>query len=431
MDIARVLQAYSPKANLRSLWSRPSERYAAVDGIRALSMMWIVLGHVCLALSRALTYDEYVKLMDRVPWIFAWALHGEKVLDTFFVVSGFLIGMMLLTEHAKKGSIQLRRFYARRYLRLMPAYAVALVALWFSHTQGAEKDPYVWANLLYVNNFLPQKHMFMDWSWSLAVEEQFYIGMPLFLLFVFFRSKRPVVPLVALGVLALVIRAVVLALHPNITRVDFGEHFIVCAPHYSEEYFDALYVNLYTRFFPFVPGLALAWVAVSHEAWIRRLLGVHPRLGDGVLAVGTLTLVGLIAVPAFNQHVTLSRTALWLFIWGGRSAWSLGLTLAMVALLFPTTPFTRGAAKLLSARIWYPIAQLSYCAYLFHLAFVLPGLLIAAAALQPGVPFTEAVTHLDGGAIVLTYAFTLSCSFIAGTLVYLTVERPFLNLRPR
>lgn len=431
MDVSRIPEAFSFRANIRSLWQRPGERYAPIDGLRAFSMLWVVLAHICLALSRTMPYEPYVRLMDRAPWIFSWALHGEKALDTFFVISGFLIGTLLLSEHQKSGSIKLPRFYARRYLRLMPAYAVSLVILWLSHTQGPEKDPYVWANIFYVNNFLPQRHMFMDWSWSLAVEEQFYLLLPLFLLLVFFRSKHRVRLLVLLGLGAFAIQAFVLAAHPAITKVGFGEHFIVCAPHYSEEYFDALYVNLATRYFPFAVGVVLAAVALSHEAAVRAFVSAHARAGDSILGLGLVILVGLVAAPVFNPHVTLPRAVLWLWIVGARSVWSLGIALVMIAVMYASGPLSRATAKVLSARIWFPIAQLSYCSYLFHLGFILPSGVIVLKIAHPDLPLPEAILALDGGQIVCVYLLTLFFSFLAGGFIYLTVERPFLNLRPR
>ena len=181
MDLSRIIRAYSLRDNVRSIFLRPAERYAAIDGLRALSMLWVVLAHLSLALTRGMSFEAYLGVFDRAPWM-PYVLHGEKALDTFFVISGFLIGLMLLAERAKRGRVDLRRFYARRYLRSMPAYAVGLAILWVLHVQGPEKEKYVWANILYVNNFLPQRHMFMDWSWSLAVEEQFYLRLPLLLI---------------------------------------------------------------------------------------------------------------------------------------------------------------------------------------------------------------------------------------------------------
>jgi peptidoglycan/LPS O-acetylase OafA/YrhL len=429
MDLPRILQAFSPKANLRTLWHRPGARYAAVDGLRALSMLWVVATHFCLVVTHFMPYAAYVRIMDANRWLFAWVLHGEKALDTFFVISGFLIGHMLFVEHARAERIDLRRFYARRYLRLMPAYGVALLVLLASGGERA-KAPYVWANLLYVNNFLPRAHMFMDPSWSLAVEEQFYICLPLFLLGFFFRARRRVLLLGALLALSLVVCAVVLVRHPTITRIPYGDHFIACAPHASDEYFDALYDNLATRFAPFVLGIGLAWATAMHEPRLRAIFA-RPHVAGGVLAAGLVLLAAVVAVPAFDPHVTLSQPVLFAYVLCERHMWSFGVLLVTVAVLFPAGALPSVLSRVLAARVFYPIAQLSYCSYLFHLACVLPALAVVANVLHPGTPPARFLTSLGASDILAGYALTLFFAFTVGALAYLLVERPFLNLRPR
>jgi peptidoglycan/LPS O-acetylase OafA/YrhL len=430
-DPSRIRKAFSLRANAASLWDRTGERYASIDGLRALSMLWVVLTHECLGVTHFVAYDAYVRMLDASPWFFRPVLHGEKALDSFFVISGFLIGLMLLTEYERKGRIQLRRFYARRYLRLMPAYAVALAVLLAAGSEGPEKARYVWANILYVNNFLPQRHMFMDPSWSLAVEEQFYLCLPLFLLGVFLRVRRPFVSLAALLGLSLVIDALVLALHPGVTRVPYSTHFIACAPGHTSEYFDALYVNLHTRFAPFVLGLGLAWAIVHHQARLKEILGGHPQLPDAVLAIGLLLLAVVVAVPAFDPHVTIPERWLWAYVLVQRHVWSLGVLLVMIAVLFPGGPLSQRMSRVLAARIWFPIAQLSYCSYLFHLGCVLVGLYLTMALVHPGVPFENALALMRLPELLVSYVIGLFITFLLGAVLYLSVERPFLNLRPR
>jgi peptidoglycan/LPS O-acetylase OafA/YrhL len=268
-------------------------------------------------------------------------------------------------------------------------------------------------------------------SWSLAVEEQFYVVLPLFLLGFLFRARRPWVPLAVLFALSFAVRAVVLELHPAVTRVGLWEHFVPTAPHYSSEYFDALYVNLDTRFGPFVLGLALAWLLTAHEDRVRALVARRPGLGDAMLASGVALIIGMVAVPAFDPHVTIPHALLWVYVLAHRNAWSLGVVLVMVAVLHPASALTRAVSRTLGARVWFPIAQLSYCSYLFHLGFILPGLVIAHALLHPGQPFEGSLAHLGGADLLVAYVFTMVISFTWGAVLYLAVERPMLNLRPR
>jgi peptidoglycan/LPS O-acetylase OafA/YrhL len=99
--------------------------------------------------------------------------------DVFFVISGFIISHILMREHKATGRLDLKHFYLRRAIRLFPAYYVAL-GLYGVLDPLPLKN--VWANLLYVNNFLPIEQQFMGWAWSLAIEEQFYIVFPIALL---------------------------------------------------------------------------------------------------------------------------------------------------------------------------------------------------------------------------------------------------------
>jgi peptidoglycan/LPS O-acetylase OafA/YrhL len=430
MSLARVRQAFSFKANVRSLWFRPSERYAAVDGLRAMAMLWVVLTHLSLALSAMVPYDAYVATMDRLPWLFPWVLHGEKSIDTFFVISGFLIGGMLLGEEKRAGRVAVPRFFARRYLRLMPAYAVS-IALLLAIGVDADKAKYVWANLLYVNNFLPRQHMFMDPSWSLAVEEQFYVLMPFFLTFVFLRAQHKARLLGALVALSLVIDAVVIARHPHVTAVSYGAHFIWCAPGYDSEYFDAIYVNLYTRFAPFLFGFWVAWGQSAFEPRLRALFDTRPALTEALLAGGVLLMVGVCAVPACDPRVTLPYAARWAFVLLQRHVWAAGIAMVLVAVIHARGALSRGARAFLAARVWYLVAQLSYTGYLFHLYCVLPALAIALTIAHPGQPFLDAVKTLQASEFLVAYALTLALSFLVGSFVYLAVERPLLEMRPR
>lgn len=147
----------------RSLESKLDSRtIPALDGMRAVSVLLVVLGH------------------SGVP--FAPAGHGVM---TFFVISGFLITWLLLREYETKGDVSLRQFYIRRALRLFPAfYSFAVV---FAIVYWVVRGPLHWPSfvsaLFYVSNYyLAIAHPadgVMDHTWSLAVEEQFYLLWPM------------------------------------------------------------------------------------------------------------------------------------------------------------------------------------------------------------------------------------------------------------
>jgi peptidoglycan/LPS O-acetylase OafA/YrhL len=115
--------------------------------------------------------------------------------DVFFVLSGYLITSILLRELRETGRIDLGAFYARRALRLLPALAILcsfqIVRSWFS-SNGQEIREATLVGALYLENWNNVYHWWPDGlmghTWSLAVEEQFYLLWPLLLPLVLIRG---------------------------------------------------------------------------------------------------------------------------------------------------------------------------------------------------------------------------------------------------
>lgn len=123
------------------------------------------------------------------------ASRGHVGVDFFFVLSGFLITTLLLREESIKGRFSLRGFYWRRALRIIPIYylVVSVAALYAivlkGQTAQAALLPYYY---LFLSNFLTVPHIAMlDPTWSLAVEEQYYLVWPLLLLIL---PRRWIIP---------------------------------------------------------------------------------------------------------------------------------------------------------------------------------------------------------------------------------------------
>ena len=138
---------------------------------------------------------------------------GVLGVDLFFVLSGFLITSLLLTEWNDRGAISLRAFYRRRALRLLPALVVMLAIVSAVLVATGELDQLVWVgySLGYVVNVAALdggisatslKHM-----WSLSQEEQFYLVWPIALLVLLRARTRPQTLAVVLVAIAMVILA--------------------------------------------------------------------------------------------------------------------------------------------------------------------------------------------------------------------------------
>src|SRR3954451_21567996 len=113
---------------------------------------------------------------------------GWAGVDLFFVLSGFLMGQLVLRERARTGGFDGRRFTARRVLRLWPVLYVflAVQAVFDDEPPGS----YLWQNALHVQNFAGTS---LPHAWSLAVEEHFYLALAI-LVPVFARRRGSVRP---------------------------------------------------------------------------------------------------------------------------------------------------------------------------------------------------------------------------------------------
>jgi peptidoglycan/LPS O-acetylase OafA/YrhL len=139
-----------------------------------------------------------------------WWPAGELGVRVFFVISGYLITTLLLGEVDRYGDISLGRFYLRRTFRIFPAYYAYLIAIMVCAAAGwvALAPGDAWHAFTYTTNYHPDIHGNRSWwmghTWSLAVEEQFYLLWPAVL--VIFGVKRGLHAAAAFVLLGPVIR---------------------------------------------------------------------------------------------------------------------------------------------------------------------------------------------------------------------------------
>lgn len=144
-----------------------------LDGIRAFAVGAVILEHWASGLPLAVR--EVIEHLDLGGW----------GVECFFVLSGFLITLLLLNAKTKHQSFTtaLGHFYSRRALRIFPAYYLVLLVVFIS--QPSMHEVLGW-HALYLSNFYPLWHdAFIPIGghfWSLAVEEQFYLFWPLIVL---------------------------------------------------------------------------------------------------------------------------------------------------------------------------------------------------------------------------------------------------------
>lgn len=122
---------------------------------------------------------------------------GQFGVELFFVLSGWLIGGLYWRERQETGDVDLRRFWYRRWLRTLPPYFVGL-ALTYAAVWAGRRQPFDFGYLVFVQNYYPRIPFFVV-SWSLCVEEQFYLLLPLLLLLFIRLRALPLLLLIAVA----------------------------------------------------------------------------------------------------------------------------------------------------------------------------------------------------------------------------------------
>ena len=109
---------------------------------------------------------------------------GSVGVTVFFVISGFLISTLLVEEESDQGGNNLRAFYTRRAFRILPAYWTYLAMMMLlALTGGLAASPQMFGKaLLFLTDYLHLDAWMLGHTWSLSVEEQFYLFWPLLLL---------------------------------------------------------------------------------------------------------------------------------------------------------------------------------------------------------------------------------------------------------
>ena len=158
-------------------------RIPALDGVRGLAVVLVLICHATVLSDVPTAAGKLYLALARLSW---------AGVDLFFVLSGFLITGILFDAKGKTNYF--RNFYARRTVRIFPLYYVFIALTLFIIPRFApaieshfvERPPVSWPYWSYVSNFyqtFQPTHHIVFVSWSLAIEEQFYMVWPLVVFF--------------------------------------------------------------------------------------------------------------------------------------------------------------------------------------------------------------------------------------------------------
>lgn len=336
-----------------------------IDGLRAVAVIPVVLFHAGLT----------------------WFSGGFVGVDIFFVISGFLITTLIIQDE-ERGTFSIVDFYERRARRIIPALMFVVLCTflpaWYwlmpyeleSYSKSLVAVPVFLSNLLfwlesgYFDTESENKPLLH--TWSLAVEEQYYVIFPL-LIMLFWRHGRGAITIL-LGVIFLI----------SLTFSEWGWRY---AP-------DANYYLIPFRAWEIMVGAFAAIMSLRKPLWTRVSIPLKELLAGVGICLVVLSIFCFDHTTPFPSLFALIPT----------------VGTAMI-LLFATAE--RGVGKLLSLRLLVFVGLISYSLYLWH---------------QPILAFMHLRLIREVG--LLDILLAVIASFLAAYITYRFVETPF-RLRQR
>lgn len=332
-----------------------------LDGIRALAVLLVIANH----------------------FGFEW-INGALGVLIFFVLSGFLITWLMLKELDKTGTVSLKNFYRRRMLRIFPAfYAFWLAGVGIYIIRGHYLDwGQAWSAFFYVSNYwmglVPSACMLFVHTWSLSIEEQFYLLWPaLFLLGL--KAPRRLPWIIGIVIVAVWIHRALLLLVFGVSQDYLYRAFDTRLDHLAVGCLLAILLRRGT-----LDGLARA---VTRSQWLP-----------------ALTIALLFAAQAGHNSPTFIFTF-------GYAIEPLLTAIFLVQLIWFSDT---GGWRIVEHPVTRYLGRISYPLYLW----------------QQLTLFT-AKRLLDGFPAVLQFAFALAVTVAFASASYYLIERPFLNMKRR
>jgi len=306
--------------------------FIGLDHLRALAISLVFLFHY--------TIFQHPDWMNNSFIRFGWC-----GVDLFFVLSGFLISNQLIAAWQKRQQIPFREFYIKRIFRICPPYFfVLLIYIFIPAFHERETLAPLWKMFTFTQNYGQDIRRYGTFShaWSLCVEEQFYLLLPLILMWVLSsRLKKKsgwLIP--ALFLLTIFFRWItwVIFLKPSIDSEDFGM-----------EWYKLIYYPTYTRLDVLMVGVGIATLYRFGKSWLATL----NRYANPMI-IGGLILFVLSLFLCLDQHAAAATIF-------GFSLVAIAFGFFVISAILPGSFLYRTRSV-----ITENLATLSYSLYLSH-----------------------------------------------------------------
>lgn len=436
-----VFKAFSFISNARKLLNTPTAKspLSCVNGLRVISMWWVIQGHVYGFSSSFLdNIAEGYKITRR--FTFQPIINGTFSVDTFFFLSGLLVAYLALKEVKEKGKLSWMYYFLHRFWRLTPLYAFVLmiystlVLYMFSGPYSHLVKPkdselrkgidvckgYWWTNLIYINNYYPDYGSLdgtcMGWSWYLAIDMQCYIIIsPAFIALLSNRNR--LVRLVGI-VYAILLVLICIGLRGFFVGYYGLNNFNTLPEKHKGDIWvekGALYQRTYTRLSVYVVGLLTGHVCVATNCRIK----MNKLLAFLCWCVCIASALAVVYGLYYYNHqepkpAEMTPVASGFYISLSRTVWAMCLSWVVIACM---SGYGGPINSILSWPIWAPLGRLTFGAYLVHPIIIF-------------VYYTNLLTPLHFTDLTLIYLFiaNLVVSYAVAFVVSMAVEAPMMQL---
>jgi peptidoglycan/LPS O-acetylase OafA/YrhL len=248
--------------------TQPSKRALGLDVLRGVAVLLVLVHHPAVEPHTAGVFTPLAIVMERFGW---------TGVDLFFVLSGFLVGGLLFKEIKATGRLDVKRFLIRRGFKIWPSYFLFLAVAFVQQVRNNHSDSIgmiarQWLpNLVHVQNYRDMTTpvlLYVSHTWSLAVEEHFYLALPLLLLLLL-KSRRtggPVIQISAIPLIAaaLVIGCLALRLVQNLNAALYVPYHQLTPTHLR---IDSLFLGVLLAYLTCFQQGALAPL-IRHKHWL-------------------------------------------------------------------------------------------------------------------------------------------------------------------
>ena len=407
----------------------------ALDGVRVLSILSIIMGHLLLVRVMGSVSKNPLGILTYMKEARAAPLYSAHfAVDTFFWLSGFLMALGLVPKLGTAAQPHIWQVYLHRFLRICPLFMFVLFLTWVispyigAGPRGYHIDDvnehcaqYWWTGLFFLHHQIP------DWlgigclgqSWYLGTDMQLFLVLVPVLYLYSYRRDWGWGCFAGLCVVAVVTSGFVTWKYQFSVMAKSVENV---QNHYSSRY----YVQPYCRCAPYVLGVTCAILYLTHSSLqssnpdplALRLLSPLSSPRTRVLCQFSAVVLSLFLVfiqcDAYqaidDPGVAWSRGANTLYISVHRLLWGVCLSLLLLPTLVGLHPLVQ---RVLSLPVWAPLSKLTFCVYLLHVH------IIVACALSQ-----EAAVWFGDLSLYSDFCFVTVLSFALSVPLHLCVEAP-------